>query len=275
MDWNGPLHAELGGRKTRFQKAIHYLGHYDCRVYLAPKAYIDLGAGSLQAVMKVVLYGRTYEGSLGKIGRWCDTADCGIMADGDHRNDQPINIAFSTAPVFKQLAAMSGVSSLVGVRPISIGNGVLLSSHAVVLPGVAVGDGAVLGAGAIVTREVPPFAIMGGSPAKLIRKRFSEDEIATLQSVAWWNFAPAYMAQKMPILNQLATDAGPHPYRVDRPKFVLQIGDSNDGVAVLGYEDNGQTRTLSDAPEKVRKYVEQAFGDSGHYWLADVWDAAV
>lgn len=59
---------------------------------------------------------------------------------------------------------------------------------AVVLPGIKIGDGAVIGANAVVTKDVPPYAIVGGVPAKLIRYRFSSETIAKMLDLRWWEW---------------------------------------------------------------------------------------
>lgn len=69
---------------------------------------------------------------------------------------------------------------------IVIGNDVWIGYEAVVLSGVTIGDGAIIGTRAVVTKDVPPYAIVGGVPAKTIRKRFSEDVIASLLKIRWW-----------------------------------------------------------------------------------------
>ncbi|TIR15279.1 MAG: CatB-related O-acetyltransferase [Mesorhizobium sp.] len=71
---------------------------------------------------------------------------------------------------------------------ITVGNDVWIGNGAMILPGVEIGDGAVVGAGAVVTKNVPPYAIVGGSPARLIRYRFSQDVISKLLAIQWWRW---------------------------------------------------------------------------------------
>ena len=68
-----------------------------------------------------------------------------------------------------------------------IGNDVWIGSDVIILEGVTVGDGAVIAAGAVVTKDVEPYSIVVGNPAKLIRKRFSDEEIHFLLELKWWN----------------------------------------------------------------------------------------
>lgn len=68
----------------------------------------------------------------------------------------------------------------------SIGNDVWIGNNVIIMDGIRIGDGAIIGAGAIVTKDVPDYAIFGGVPAKLIKYRFSEDEITFLKTIKWW-----------------------------------------------------------------------------------------
>ena len=71
--------------------------------------------------------------------------------------------------------------------PVRIGNDVWIGARAIVLDGVTISDGAIVGAGAVVTKDVPPFAVVGGVPARILRYRFPPDEIAYLAQLKWWD----------------------------------------------------------------------------------------
>ena len=79
-------------------------------------------------------------------------------------------------------------------RPVSTGNDVWIGYEAVILAGVTIGDGAVIAARAVVTRDVPPYTIVGGVPARPIRRRFEEGDIARLQALRWWDWPPERIA---------------------------------------------------------------------------------
>ena len=70
---------------------------------------------------------------------------------------------------------------------IIVGNDVYIGFNATVIGPVRIGNGAVIAAGSIVTHDVPPYAIVGGNPARIIRYRFSEEEIMLLEEVRWWD----------------------------------------------------------------------------------------
>lgn len=75
-------------------------------------------------------------------------------------------------------------------RPVSIGHDVWIGAQAMIAGGVAIGHGAVIGARSVVTKDVPPYAIVVGSPARVVRLRFAERDIERLLAVEWWRFGP-------------------------------------------------------------------------------------
>lgn len=123
-----------------------------------------------------------------KIGRFCSFAP-GVRAGmGLH----PSKYFVSTHPAFFSMRRQAQVtfsdkSYFDELRTIFIGNDVWIGANAVILDGVKIGDGAIIAAGAVVTRDVPPYAVFGGVPAKMIRYRFTQEQIDFLLRDQWWN----------------------------------------------------------------------------------------
>lgn len=111
------------------------------------------------------------------IGRYCSIADNAtfIVDDGKHQ----FNI-ISTYPF-----SSNKISSNTGII---IGNDVWIGINATILYGVKIGDGAIVAAGAVVTNDVEPYTIVGGVPAKILKRRCSADEAKEMQKIAWWNW---------------------------------------------------------------------------------------
>ena len=80
---------------------------------------------------------------------------------------------------------------------IVIGNDVWIGYEAVIFAGVTIGDGAIIGTRAVVTKDVPPYTIVGGVPAKPIRKRFPENVINTLLEIKWWDWSREKISEKI------------------------------------------------------------------------------
>ncbi|HAY3501253.1 type B chloramphenicol O-acetyltransferase [Elizabethkingia anophelis] len=81
-----------------------------------------------------------------------------------------------------------------------VGNDVWIGSEVMIMPGVKIGDGAVIGSRALVTKDVEPYSIVGGNPAKLIKKRFEDKHIEMLLEIKWWNWDESVLAEAIPIL---------------------------------------------------------------------------
>ncbi|MEA3354590.1 MAG: CatB-related O-acetyltransferase [Campylobacterota bacterium] len=81
-----------------------------------------------------------------------------------------------------------------------IGNDVWIGSEAMIMPGISIGDGAVIAARAVVVKDVPPYTIVGGNPAVFIRSRFKEDEIEQLLTMKWWNWNEEIVKETMPLI---------------------------------------------------------------------------
>ena len=86
---------------------------------------------------------------------------------------------------------------------IIVGNDVWIGFEAVIMAGVTIGDGAIVASRAVVNKDVPPYTIVGGVPAKPIRKRFSDEKIAELLDMKWWNWDEEEIRQKLPEIMKL------------------------------------------------------------------------
>jgi len=82
---------------------------------------------------------------------------------------------------------------------ISIGSDVWIGSNVIILSGVTIGDGAVIGAGAVVTKDIPPYAVAAGVPAKVIKSRFSDEDITLLLSARWWDWDFEKIKRRLPM----------------------------------------------------------------------------
>ena len=83
---------------------------------------------------------------------------------------------------------LSKIDKIKEFEEVSIGHDVFIGENVTILSGVSIGNGAVVAAGAVVVTDVPPFAIVGGVPAKIICYRFTDEQIVALQKIQWWNF---------------------------------------------------------------------------------------
>lgn len=81
-----------------------------------------------------------------------------------------------------------------------VGNDVWIGTHAVVLPGVNIGDGAIIGAYSVVARDVPAYGVAAGNPARTKKRRFDEATIARLVQIAWWNWTAEKIARALPAI---------------------------------------------------------------------------
>lgn len=96
---------------------------------------------------------------------------------------------------------------------VSIGHDVWIGHGATVLAGVSVGNGAVIGAGAVVSKDVAPYTIVGGVPARPLRRRFTEMQAEALQQIAWWDWSHQELASALPDIRALPIDAFIEKYR--------------------------------------------------------------
>ena len=125
-----------------------------------------------------------------KIGKFCSIA-CGARFLFNSANHTMNSLSTYPFPIFFEewgLDVKDITSAWDNKGDIVIGNDVWIGYEAVIMAGVTIGDGAIIGARAVVTKDVPPYTIVGGVPAKQIRKRFSDETISELLNLKWWDW---------------------------------------------------------------------------------------
>lgn len=122
------------------------------------------------------------------IGKFCSIANDVLIGLGNH----PLDL-LSTSPLFYRvnnplfIKLIKENLGIVEYKPIVIGNDVWIGTRSIIMDGVEIGNGAVIAANSIVTKNIPPYAIVGGVPAKIIKYRFPQEKIDELIMNKWWN----------------------------------------------------------------------------------------
>ena len=136
------------------------------------------------------------------IGKFCSIA-CSAKFLFNSGNHKMASLSTYTFPLFFEewdLEKENVAQAWDQKGDIIIGDDVWIGYEAVVLSGVTIGDGAVIGCRAVVTKDIPPYTIVGGVPAKPIRKRFDEETIKELQKIKWWDWPEEKIAGKIPAI---------------------------------------------------------------------------
>lgn len=144
------------------------------------------------------------EGTTLRVGAYTSIAgNVEVFLGGHHRTDW-----LSCYPFPAKIEEVAHITDFGGSKgDVVIGNDCWISSQAIILSGVTIGDGAVVAAGAVVTKDVAPYAIVGGNPAKPIRWRFDEPTRLILEQSAWWNWPVAEVREVAHLL--CSTDITP------------------------------------------------------------------
>lgn len=150
-----------------------------------------------------------------KIGKFCSIGPFVRTIHGTH----PTKKFVSTHPAFFSTANTVGFSftdkQLFKESPdkidpdepytTSIGNDVWIGASVNIIEGVQIGDGAIVASGALVNRDIPPYTIFGGVPARFIRKRFNDSEIEFLMELKWWDKPKEWMKQNVKLFSDIKT----------------------------------------------------------------------
>ena len=147
-----------------------------------------------------------------KIGNYCSIADnLQFIAKGTHMINWVTTYPFQEiwgmdVPLYEINGIKGKAGDLPPASPITIGNDVWIASNVKIKQGVTIGDGAVLATECFVTKDVPPYAVVGGNPARIIKYRFTEEQINELLQIKWWNWSDEEVRQAVPLLTSSNID---------------------------------------------------------------------
>lgn len=176
---------------------LHHRFRRLSRLLRPPDPLLTVGAHTYVQPPRVIRYNGDIEAVY--IGDYCSIAgDVEIFAGGNHNpnwvSTYPFRIMFDLPG-----ALADGIPSSRG--PVRIGSDVWLGRGSVVLSGVTIGDGAVIGARAVVAKDVRPYAVVVGNPATEVRRRFDDATVDRLLAVKWWEWPEADVRQASPFLS--------------------------------------------------------------------------
>lgn len=139
------------------------------------------------------------------IGRFCSIAgEVHIMMGGRHHDEfvstYPFYHGFSTVKRWAQGSIEQDSWKDKESANVTIGHDVWLGWGCLIMPGVSIGNGAVIGARTVVSKNVPPYAVVVGSPMRVTRYRFTQEQIRALEEIQWWNWSEEKIQQELPYL---------------------------------------------------------------------------
>ena len=143
------------------------------------------------------------------IGKFTAIANSVWIGAPNHPMDRPSQHRFTYVPEYYEPTATRDRDFFAQRRGdrVTIGNDCWIGHAAILLPGVSVGDGAVLAAGAVVSRNVPPYTVVGGVPARPIKQRFPETIAESLRRIAWWDWPDEIIFERLADFRSEAIEA--------------------------------------------------------------------
>lgn len=142
------------------------------------------------------------------VGKFCSIAANSRINALEHPMERLTTHKVSYRPneYFRYLGVDGGFRDRRRAKAVSIGSDVWIGHGAVILPGVSIGNGAVIGANAVVSRDVAPFEIFVGVPARRLRLRFPPEIVARIEKMAWWDWPAGLLFEAIPDMQTLAIE---------------------------------------------------------------------
>jgi len=199
-------HIRFGTKRVKFNKGCDIGGLRACF-----EGFNSIGAYSFFS--GCIGYG-SYIGQnceiKANIGRYCSISNYVRVIIGNHPTDKFV----STHPCFFSNRKQAGftyvkenkyeeISLTKDGYHVTIGNDVWIGSDVLLLGGITIGDGAIIAAGAVVTKDVEPYTVVAGVPAKVIKKRFGDEEIIQLLKIKWWNKSKDWIREKADVFEDI------------------------------------------------------------------------
>lgn len=134
-----------------------------------------------------------------RIGKFCSVARQVVIGPGDHGLSTVTTHPFPLSPAYGGLARLA--LSLPQKAPPVIGNDVWIGMNAIIMRGVTIGDGAIVAASSVVTHDVEPYTIVGGAPARPLKRRFPPEIAEALSRSGWWDWPDSLLAERIDDFN--------------------------------------------------------------------------
>lgn len=209
----------------RINNIIYYKKIKRKNIFISNSAIVDEST-SFEGYNKIMEKSVVLESSLGmgtyihrkselekcKIGKWCSIAPEVKIIIGNHptkkfvstyplfySNRFNINLKFENNNKFDEFSYTDTEKKWF----CEIGNDVWIGERVSIINGIKIGDGAIVASGAVVTRDVPPYSIVGGVPAKILKYRFSNEQIEKLEKIQWWNKDINWLKQKADLFDDI------------------------------------------------------------------------
>lgn len=146
------------------------------------------------------------------IGKFCSLADgVEFLMGGTHHGEFVSTYPwYNVFPNFHRWNREGIPDAAWRDRPVKdtvVGNDVWIGRDALIMPGVTIGDGAIIGSRTVVSKDVPPYAVVVGAPMRIIRYRFTEEQIAALLAIKWWDWSDEKVQRFLPLIASDNIDA--------------------------------------------------------------------